>query len=109
MTPTDAIPILIGEQWITPEVEDHTPVYRPATGEVIGRTPQCGSIEVDLAVEAASRAFSSWSAMPGTGTGAGTVPLPRAAGRAVRASGRDPLPRERQDPRGSAGRRAPRH
>ena len=64
MTPTDAIPILIGQQWLTPEVEDHTPVYRPATGEVIGRTPQCGRVEVDLAVVAASRAFASWSATP---------------------------------------------
>ena len=64
MTPTNAIPILIGEQWITPEVEDHTPVYRPATGEVIGRTPQCGRVEVNLAVEAASRAFAGWSVTP---------------------------------------------
>ena len=64
MTPTDAIPILIGEQWITPDVEAHTPVYRPATGEVIGRTPQCARVEVDLAVEAASRAFPNWSATP---------------------------------------------
>ncbi len=64
MPPTDAVPILIGEHWITPEVEAHTPVYRPATGEVIGRTPQCGRVEVDLAVEAASRAFAGWSATP---------------------------------------------
>jgi malonate-semialdehyde dehydrogenase (acetylating)/methylmalonate-semialdehyde dehydrogenase len=64
MTPTDAIPILIGEHWITPEIEAHTPVFRPATGEVIGRTPQCDRVEVDLAVEAASRAFASWSAKP---------------------------------------------
>ena len=64
MTPTDAIPILIGEHWITPEVKAHTLVYRPATREVIGRTPQCALVEVDLAVEAASRAFASWSAKP---------------------------------------------
>ena len=64
MSQADAVPVLIGEHWLTPEVEEHTPVHRPATGEVIGRTPHCGGGEVDRAVEAASRAFPAWSTTP---------------------------------------------
>ena len=60
----DVVPVLIGEGWLTANVEEHTPVHRPATGEVIGRTPHCGGAEVDRAVEAASRAFPAWSTTP---------------------------------------------
>src|SRR5690242_17104133 len=40
------------------------PVYNPATGEVIDQVPLSGAAEVDAAVQAAVRAFSSWSRTP---------------------------------------------
>ena len=38
-------------------------VINPATGEVFARCPAAGKIELDRAVAAARRAFSSWSAL----------------------------------------------
>jgi malonate-semialdehyde dehydrogenase (acetylating)/methylmalonate-semialdehyde dehydrogenase len=59
-----AVPILIGENWLHPEVEQTGPVYNPATGEVIGRVPLCGAAEVDQAVAHAGSAFASWGNTP---------------------------------------------
>jgi malonate-semialdehyde dehydrogenase (acetylating)/methylmalonate-semialdehyde dehydrogenase len=39
-------------------------VFNPSTGEVIARTPFCGAAEVDEAVQAAQKAFVSWSRTP---------------------------------------------
>lgn len=58
------VPILIGEQWLQPQVEQSGPVHNPATGEIIAQAPLCGGREVDQAVAAAARAFSSWSRTP---------------------------------------------
>ncbi|AFV77447.1 NAD-dependent aldehyde dehydrogenase (plasmid) [Thermus oshimai JL-2] len=44
--------------------ENPFPVIYPATGEVIGSAPEGRAKEVDLAVEAAHRAFQSWGKMP---------------------------------------------
>jgi malonate-semialdehyde dehydrogenase (acetylating)/methylmalonate-semialdehyde dehydrogenase len=40
------------------------PVYNPATGEVIARTPLSPASEVDRAVSAATETFREWSALP---------------------------------------------
>ncbi|HEX3359270.1 MAG TPA: CoA-acylating methylmalonate-semialdehyde dehydrogenase [Tepidisphaeraceae bacterium] len=64
---TEAAPIVpnfIGGQWNRPKLETYGNVYNPSTGEVIGQVPFCGVKEVDEAVEAASKAFVSWSNMP---------------------------------------------
>ena len=41
--------------------EKHTNVYNPATGKIISKTPMCGDEELDKAVQAAEKAFFSWS------------------------------------------------
>ena len=60
------VPNLIGGKWIRPELETYGNVYNPSTGEIIGRVPFCGNQEVAAAVEAASKAYVSWSNMPVT-------------------------------------------
>ncbi len=58
------VPLLIDGQWSEPEVAQSGPVYNPSEGEVIARLPMCGAREVDLAVQAAKRAYSSWARTP---------------------------------------------
>lgn len=60
----EAIPILIGENWLHPAVDQAGPVHNPATGEVIGRVPLCGAAEVDQAVAVAQQAFAAWGSTP---------------------------------------------
>ena len=43
---------------------DWTHVRDPATGEEVGKARRGGPREVDLAVEAAARAFPGWSSKP---------------------------------------------
>ncbi|GAC1468045.1 MAG: CoA-acylating methylmalonate-semialdehyde dehydrogenase [Chloroflexota bacterium] len=54
----------IGGTWQSVEALEMEPVYNPATGEVIGRTPLSPASEVDRAVTAATEAFRTWSTMP---------------------------------------------
>jgi len=62
---TDTIHNLIGPNWQSPaSAGTFAPVCNPSTGEVIGEVPLCGRSEVDLAVQAALRAFPHWSATP---------------------------------------------
>ncbi len=44
--------------------ENTSPIYNPATGQVIARVPRGGSVEVDAAVAAAKAAFPAWRDMP---------------------------------------------
>jgi malonate-semialdehyde dehydrogenase (acetylating)/methylmalonate-semialdehyde dehydrogenase len=56
------IPNLIGSQWrVPPNGTGALPIYNPATGEVIEQVPMSGSDEVDAAVQAAVKAYTSWS------------------------------------------------
>ena len=64
MSAVTPVPVLLGDEWLSPDVKEFTPVHRPATGEVIAQTPHCGSIDVDLAVAAAHEAYGSWSRTP---------------------------------------------
>ncbi|MGE0068386.1 MAG: aldehyde dehydrogenase family protein, partial [Solirubrobacterales bacterium] len=41
--------------------EDTFPVLDPGTGEEVGRAPECGSAELNLAMESAEDAFATWS------------------------------------------------
>ncbi len=58
------VPILCGGKWMHPPAENFHNVYNPSTGEVIARTPLCGYREVDAIVQAATKAFPSWSQTP---------------------------------------------
>jgi malonate-semialdehyde dehydrogenase (acetylating)/methylmalonate-semialdehyde dehydrogenase len=58
------VPVLIAGQWCNPVAQTFGEVHNPSTGEVIARTPFCGTAEVDAAVTAARKAFASWSQMP---------------------------------------------
>jgi len=49
---------MVGGRW---EGEPETPVYNPATGAAIARVPNFGAAETRAAIEAAHRAFPSWS------------------------------------------------
>jgi malonate-semialdehyde dehydrogenase (acetylating)/methylmalonate-semialdehyde dehydrogenase len=56
------IPNLIGSKWrVPPSGTGVLPVYNPATGEVIEQVPLSGSDEVDAAVQAAVKAYTTWS------------------------------------------------
>src|SRR3954451_25081145 len=55
------VPNWIGGKWIQPNLETYGPVHNPSTGEVIGRVPFSSIKEVDDAVEAARKAFVTWS------------------------------------------------
>jgi malonate-semialdehyde dehydrogenase (acetylating)/methylmalonate-semialdehyde dehydrogenase len=66
-TPPAMVPIL--SHWIDGRpvevLPDNTsPVFNPATGEVIARVPRGGATEVDRAVAAAKAAFPAWRDMP---------------------------------------------
>lgn len=57
--------MFIGGRWEQVAHQDSfTEVHNPSTGEVIARTPLGGEREVDAAVEAAVKAFDSWSTTP---------------------------------------------
>ncbi|MBA2443305.1 MAG: CoA-acylating methylmalonate-semialdehyde dehydrogenase [Rubrobacter sp.] len=56
----------VGGVWEEPGSEATEPVYDPATGEVIARTPLGGRGELDRAVAAAEEAFPGWAATPVT-------------------------------------------
>jgi malonate-semialdehyde dehydrogenase (acetylating)/methylmalonate-semialdehyde dehydrogenase len=58
------VPLLIGDRWLTPEASSWSLVHNPSRGEPIARVPLCGAAEVHLAVQAAKKAFASWSRTP---------------------------------------------
>ncbi len=51
---------LINGQW---QGEPATPVTNPATGGIIARVPNLGAAETRIAIDAASRAFPTWSGL----------------------------------------------
>ena len=51
----------IGGEWVEPEGDALDDVVNPATGEVLFRAAASGAAEVDRAVQAAAKAFESWS------------------------------------------------
>ncbi|QYJ14991.1 Malonate-semialdehyde dehydrogenase [Rubrobacter xylanophilus DSM 9941] len=55
---------LIGGNWEERDGLETEPVYDPATGRVIARTPLSTKEDVDRAVRAAEEAFPGWSATP---------------------------------------------
>lgn len=59
-----ACQLLIGGKWQDSKATSFSNVSNPSTGEVIARVPMCGTSEVDLAVQAAQKAFIDWSETP---------------------------------------------
>jgi len=54
----------IGGQWAASSSERTEPVYNPATEEVLGVVPMSTKEELDEAVQAAKKAFETWSRTP---------------------------------------------
>ena len=53
----------IGGRWI-PAIDGETLAVRnPATGEVLGTVPKCGSKETSAAIDAAVTAMNAWKAL----------------------------------------------
>ena len=54
----------IGGRFVAARTAAFFDVHNPAAGELIGRTPLSTSVDVDAAVDAASRAFPAWRDTP---------------------------------------------
>jgi malonate-semialdehyde dehydrogenase (acetylating) / methylmalonate-semialdehyde dehydrogenase len=59
-----SVPNFIGGRWTFLLTETFNNVYNPSTGEIIAKTPLSGENVVDEAVQAATKAFASWSQLP---------------------------------------------
>ena len=57
----------IGGKWVSSRATEYLPVHNPALGTVIAETPLSTAADVDAAVEAAKRAFPTWSETPPAG------------------------------------------
>jgi succinate-semialdehyde dehydrogenase / glutarate-semialdehyde dehydrogenase len=54
-------PMYINGNWVGNDYEVFTEIINPATKEVVGAVPTGGAYEAEQAVEAASKAFKTWS------------------------------------------------
>src|SRR5262245_20907233 len=59
-----ALENFIDGRWTPAQTAAFVDVRNPAVGDVIGRTPLASSADVDVAVEAAARAFPAWRDTP---------------------------------------------
>jgi acyl-CoA reductase-like NAD-dependent aldehyde dehydrogenase len=51
----------IGGKWVTPKSGKVFPTFNPTTGEELEQVPLAGQAEIDIAVEAARKAYPAWS------------------------------------------------
>ena len=56
--------LLVDGKWTDSTATEFGDIANPSTGEVIGRVPMCNSKDVDLAVQAAEKAFPAWRDTP---------------------------------------------
>ena len=56
--------VLIGGKWVESLASRFGPVTDPTSNTVIARVPMCGASDVAAAVEAAAKAFATWSDVP---------------------------------------------
>jgi malonate-semialdehyde dehydrogenase (acetylating)/methylmalonate-semialdehyde dehydrogenase len=61
---TEILPNYIGGRWVPSAATGHVDVCNPARGVAIARTPLSTAAELDAAVQAAAKAFPSWSETP---------------------------------------------
>ncbi|HEY2643069.1 MAG TPA: aldehyde dehydrogenase family protein [Galbitalea sp.] len=60
------IPALIGGEAVAARSGETIDVHNPATGELLGRIPNCATADVNVAVTAAQAAFPAWRRLPAT-------------------------------------------
>ncbi len=60
-TSAPVVPVLRDGKFLTPNADTFQEVHNPSTGEVIALTPMLNAAHVDTTVEAAAKAFQSWS------------------------------------------------
>lgn len=51
-------------KWLDQADGQYIDVYNPSTGKVLAQVPSCNEDEVNMAIEAASRAYKTWSQTP---------------------------------------------
>lgn len=56
--------LVIGGKLVDAITRESFPVENPATAEMIGHAPRCGTQDVERAVATAQSAFAAWSAIP---------------------------------------------
>jgi aldehyde dehydrogenase (NAD+) len=61
----DSFDLFINNQWVKPASGQYIDSINPATGKSLARVASANSADVDAAVAAARRAFTSWSRTPG--------------------------------------------
>lgn len=54
----------IGGRWVESSAANYTPVYNPATCELLAECPDSPRVDVDKAVKAASAAYEEWRSTP---------------------------------------------
>jgi len=54
----------INGEWYEPKAGKYLENINPATGEVIGKIPDSDETDIEMAVDAASKAFPKWSIIP---------------------------------------------
>ncbi len=62
----DRYGLFIGGRFVTPHSKAHSSTINPATEEPLALVAEADAGDIDLAVEAASRAFLQWSRLPGS-------------------------------------------
>jgi aldehyde dehydrogenase (NAD+) len=60
-----AFKLFIGGKWVAPKGGASFDVVNPANGKTLAKVAQAGADDVNAAVDAASKAFKSWSKLPG--------------------------------------------
>ena len=56
--------LLVDGKWIESTATEYGDIANPSTGEIIGKVPMCSAKDVDLAVQAAQKAFPAWRDTP---------------------------------------------
>jgi malonate-semialdehyde dehydrogenase (acetylating)/methylmalonate-semialdehyde dehydrogenase len=56
--------LLVDGKWIDSTATEYGDIANPSTGEIIGKVPMCSAKDVDLAVQAAQKAFPAWRDTP---------------------------------------------
>jgi malonate-semialdehyde dehydrogenase (acetylating) / methylmalonate-semialdehyde dehydrogenase len=56
--------LLVDGKWIDSSATEYGDIANPSTGEIIGKVPMCSAKDVDLAVQAAQKAFPAWRDTP---------------------------------------------
>ncbi len=64
MTNVKKLKYFAAGKWLESNTDKYMDVYNPSTGEVIAQTPCCTVDEVEAAIQAAKKAFETWSQTP---------------------------------------------